>query len=541
MAIEKANIIEKTLDAYSLAFRNEQDNFERARILEKIANNYYELAFANHKNFRYNLLNAIEAYLQALQVRTLDQSPMDYAMTQNNLGAAYQTLAEVEDKAENSKRAVKAFLQALQVRTLDQSPMDYAMTQNNLGAAYQTLAEVEDKAENSRRAVEAFLQALQVSTLDLFPMDYAMTQNNLGTAYQTLAKVEDKAENSRKAIGAYLQALQVRTFDQSPVGYANTQSNLGTAYQTLAEVEDKAENSKRAVKAFLQALQVRTLDQFSVEYANTQNNLGNAYQILAEFEEKAENSRKAIEAFLQALQVRTLDEFPMDYAMTQNNLGNAYQTLAEVENKAENSRKAIEAFQRALQVRTLDQLAMDNAEAQNIPEAADQSELLSEFGNLNINSSKEKKETINRNKVFICYSHADSDWLGRLRIHLKPLEREKVIFLWSDENIKAGDKWKNEIQLALDSAKVAVLIISADFLASEFIINKELPDLLTAAKDDGAIIIPLIAKPSRFLRDPVLSQFQAINSPSDPLIGQSEMHQEEILVKLTEAIESYLK
>ena len=55
-------------------------------------------------------------------------------MTQNNLGNAYRTLAEVEDKTENCKKAIQAYMQALEIRTLEQFPMDYAMTQNNLGS-----------------------------------------------------------------------------------------------------------------------------------------------------------------------------------------------------------------------------------------------------------------------------------------------------------------------------------------------------------------------------------------------------------------------
>ena len=120
MTVKKARVIEKTIDAYSLALRNEQDIIEKARIQEKLADNYYELALANHEDRRSSLSKAIQAYLEALKIRTLDQFPMDYARMQNNLGAAYGTLAEVEDKAQNCKLAIQAYLEALKIRTLDQ-------------------------------------------------------------------------------------------------------------------------------------------------------------------------------------------------------------------------------------------------------------------------------------------------------------------------------------------------------------------------------------------------------------------------------------
>jgi hypothetical protein len=97
-----------------------------------------------------------------------------------------------------------------------------------------------------------------------------------------------------------------------------------------------------------------------------------------------------------------------------------------------------------------------------------------------------------RTKVFISYSHADKEWLDRLKRHLKPLVREGNLDCWDDTHIRPGDDWKQEIQNALDTAQVAVLLISADFFASDFIDETELPPLLDAAKAKGARILPVI-------------------------------------------------
>jgi hypothetical protein len=83
-----------------------------------------------------------------------------------------------------------------------------------------------------------------------------------------------------------------------------------------------------------------------------------------------------------------------------------------------------------------------------------------------------------------------------------------------------------------------LLIISADFLASDFIANNELPPLLDAAQKEGAVIMSLIVSPSRFTRMKPLSQFQAVNDPARPLINLPKGKQEEILVKLSERIEA---
>jgi small GTP-binding protein len=149
--------------------------------------------------------------------------------------------------------------------------------------------------------------------------------------------------------------------------------------------------------------------------------------------------------------------------------------------------------------------------------------------------------SMERAKVFISYSHKDRVWLDRVRTHLRAFENEGVsVDVWDDTRIKAGDKWKKEIKKALDESKIAILLISTDFLASEFIVKNELPPLLEAAEQDGAIILPLILKPSRYTKHKGLSVFQAVNDPAKPLIKLEEAEQDEILVKLTGIIEDNL-
>lgn len=146
-----------------------------------------------------------------------------------------------------------------------------------------------------------------------------------------------------------------------------------------------------------------------------------------------------------------------------------------------------------------------------------------------------------RNSVFISYSHRDAEWLERLRVHLRPLEREYGIDRWDDTRIKPGTKWREEIRKAVSSAKVAVLLVSADFLASDFIATDELPPLLAAAKDEGAIILPVIIGPCRFLKTKPLSQFQSVNLPSKPLINMNRGKQEAVFDQVADAIETALK
>jgi hypothetical protein len=146
-----------------------------------------------------------------------------------------------------------------------------------------------------------------------------------------------------------------------------------------------------------------------------------------------------------------------------------------------------------------------------------------------------------RTRVFISYSHADKAWLERLKRHLKPVVREGRLDYWDDTHIRPGDDWKQEIRTALDTAQVAVLLISADFFVSDFVNENELPPLLTAAEAKGVRILPVILTASRFARNPNLARFQAVNQPDRPLAEMPEAEQERMLDHLAQTIESLLR
>jgi chromosomal replication initiator protein len=145
-----------------------------------------------------------------------------------------------------------------------------------------------------------------------------------------------------------------------------------------------------------------------------------------------------------------------------------------------------------------------------------------------------------RKDVFISYSHQDKSWLERLCVHLRPLEKKHKVVIWSDTRIKPGVRWQDEVTAALALTKVAVLLVSADFLSSEFITNDELPALLQAAEEEGTTILPLIVSPCGFLRTESLRQFQSVNDPIQPLIKLSKGDQEEVLEELASCIEELL-
>lgn len=140
------------------------------------------------------------------------------------------------------------------------------------------------------------------------------------------------------------------------------------------------------------------------------------------------------------------------------------------------------------------------------------------------------------NKIFISYSHNDANWLERVRIHLIDQGRQEAIDVWDDSRIQPGADWRNELESALRSTKVAILLISQDFIASDFIDKYELPALLEAAEQNGVTILPLLISPSSFEKRKDLSKFQSINPPTRTLLDLTKADQERYLVKLDDAV-----
>jgi hypothetical protein len=142
-----------------------------------------------------------------------------------------------------------------------------------------------------------------------------------------------------------------------------------------------------------------------------------------------------------------------------------------------------------------------------------------------------------RKKVFISYARNDAQWLKKLELHLKPLEQEKLIELVSDTRIETGANWRQEIAGALATFDMAILLISADYLASEFISDEELPSILTEAEARGTRVIPIFVKPC--LPTKGIESIQALNSPRKPVSATSEVEQETFFVRVAEKVRGF--
>jgi hypothetical protein len=145
-------------------------------------------------------------------------------------------------------------------------------------------------------------------------------------------------------------------------------------------------------------------------------------------------------------------------------------------------------------------------------------------------------------QVFICYSHDDDDCLKRLLICLKPIERALFIDSRAYTKLQGGQIWRAEIENTLNTAKAAILLISASFWASDSIVEYELPILLKRAREGEILIIPVILSPSD-LEHTEINEFLPINPHDQPLRGldRTEADWDGIFVKVTNLLREHFR
>jgi ABC-type branched-subunit amino acid transport system substrate-binding protein len=117
-------------------------------------------------------------------------------------------------------------------------------------------------------------------------------------------------------------------------------------------------------------------------------------------------------------------------------------------------------------------------------------------------------------KVFISYAHEDEMLLNELKVHLRPLVRQGLIELCYDRDVSAGTEWEQEIGQYLDAAQIILLLVSPDFLNSEYCYGNELERALERHQRGEVCVIPVVLRPVHHW-EAVLGQLKAL--PKDAL------------------------
>jgi hypothetical protein len=138
-------------------------------------------------------------------------------------------------------------------------------------------------------------------------------------------------------------------------------------------------------------------------------------------------------------------------------------------------------------------------------------------------------------EAFCCYARRDQRFLTELKKHLYPLQREGLITLWADVDINAGMEWEKEIDRHLYTAQIILLLISPDFMASDYCYGVEMRRAMERHEHGEARVIPIILRPVQWRRTP-LGKLQALPANASPIMGGKWHHQDEAFYAVAEGI-----
>jgi TIR domain len=120
-------------------------------------------------------------------------------------------------------------------------------------------------------------------------------------------------------------------------------------------------------------------------------------------------------------------------------------------------------------------------------------------------------------RVFYSYSHHDRRMLERLYAHMVMLRREGLITEWYDGAIDAGSEWRDEIARELEAADVILLLVSADFLASEFCYEQEMLRAVERAHRGDALVIGVMMRAVAGWERSPFAEFQVVPQDGRPV------------------------
>jgi hypothetical protein len=113
-------------------------------------------------------------------------------------------------------------------------------------------------------------------------------------------------------------------------------------------------------------------------------------------------------------------------------------------------------------------------------------------------------------KIFVSYSRKDIRYLKELNAHLAPLRRSRAISVWTDREIESGQNWESSIWKELADAHIVIVLVSADYLASDYA-QAELEIILQGSHSGEVRVVPVVVRACRW-QDSPLAYFQALDA-----------------------------
>ncbi len=120
-------------------------------------------------------------------------------------------------------------------------------------------------------------------------------------------------------------------------------------------------------------------------------------------------------------------------------------------------------------------------------------------------------------EIFFSYAHEDETLKNALLTHLSLLKREDIVKTWHDRDINAGTDWSSSIDQHLQTAEIILLLVSADFMASDYCYSIEMAHALKRGTQDETVVIPIILRPTDWKSAP-FGGIQALPTGFKPIV-----------------------
>ncbi|HET8843818.1 MAG TPA: TIR domain-containing protein, partial [Ktedonobacteraceae bacterium] len=150
-------------------------------------------------------------------------------------------------------------------------------------------------------------------------------------------------------------------------------------------------------------------------------------------------------------------------------------------------------------------------------------------------TQKTKLEVLKPYQVFLCYAREDEKILDLLRKHLKALQRQHYIEPWYDRDISAGSAWEKDIDEHLQTADIILLLVSPDFMASDYCYGVEVEKAMDRHHQGEAIVVPVILRHT-FWKGALFGDLQALPEDAKPIFGPDYPYPDKAFLEVTEGI-----
>jgi tetratricopeptide (TPR) repeat protein len=152
-----------------------------------------------------------------------------------------------------------------------------------------------------------------------------------------------------------------------------------------------------------------------------------------------------------------------------------------------------------------------------------------------------KKTLKKKTDIFVSYSHKDEDWKKKLEPTLQFLKEFKGITYWDDRQIKGGEDWYPNIKEVMKNAKIAICLISTNYLVSKFIKKEEIPHLLKKRETEGMLLIPILIKDCPWEEVRWLKKIQMFPRDGRCLANDYEGKEDRVFKEVFTSIKEYIE